>query len=52
MGLDYRELGSSGTERRIQKLKELHEKAVLGGGLEAGRRCGKMAARSRYARHA
>jgi len=35
MALDYRELGGGNTERRIQKLKELHEKALLGGGLEA-----------------
>lgn len=35
MGIDYKEFGSGGTERRIQKLKELHEQASLGGGLAA-----------------
>ncbi|MBN2082750.1 acyl-CoA carboxylase subunit beta [bacterium] len=35
MGLDYRDLGGGGTERRIQKLKELHEQASLGGGSKA-----------------
>jgi len=35
MALDYKELGSGTTESRIQKLKELHEQASLGGGPEA-----------------
>lgn len=35
MALNYRELGGDNTERRIQKLKELHEIALLGGGLDA-----------------
>jgi acetyl-CoA carboxylase carboxyltransferase component len=35
MALNYRELGGDDTQRRIQKLKELHEQALLGGGLEA-----------------
>jgi propionyl-CoA carboxylase beta chain len=35
MALNYRELGAGGTEARIQKLKELHERALLGGGLES-----------------
>jgi len=35
MGLDYRELRSGTTESRIQKLKELHEKANQGGGPKA-----------------
>lgn len=32
MALDYRDLGGDNTERRIQKLKELHEQANMGGG--------------------
>ena len=35
MALDYTDLGGGSTERRLQKLKELHERAVLGGGAEA-----------------
>ena len=35
MPLDYKDLGAGGTERRIQKLKEQHELALLGGGAEA-----------------
>ena len=35
MALDFKDLGSGSTEIRIQKLKELNEKAALGGGLEA-----------------
>jgi len=35
MAHDYRELGGDSTEHRIQKLKELHELANLGGGHEA-----------------
>ena len=35
MALDYRDLGAGGTERRIQKLKEQHELALLGGGTDA-----------------
>jgi acetyl-CoA carboxylase carboxyltransferase component len=35
MALNYRDLGGDNTERRIQKLKELHEQAQLGGGLDA-----------------
>jgi propionyl-CoA carboxylase beta chain len=35
MALDYKELGGGSTERRLQKLKELHEQANLGGGPEA-----------------
>ena len=35
MALNYRDLGGDDTERRIQKLKELHEKANLGGGIDA-----------------
>src|SRR5205085_1527186 len=35
MALNYRELDGGGTEGRIQALKQLHERASLGGGLEA-----------------
>ena len=35
MALDFKDLGSGSTEIRIQKLKELNEKAALGGGLDA-----------------
>jgi len=35
MGLDYRELGGGTTEQRIQKLKDLHQRASQGGGAEA-----------------
>ncbi|MCH7472366.1 acyl-CoA carboxylase subunit beta [bacterium] len=35
MGLNYRNLGGDSTESRIQKLKELHESASMGGGAEA-----------------
>ncbi|MCC7477028.1 acyl-CoA carboxylase subunit beta [bacterium] len=35
MALNYRDLGGDSTQRRIQKLKELHERASQGGGLEA-----------------
>ncbi|MDQ3024102.1 MAG: methylmalonyl-CoA carboxyltransferase, partial [bacterium] len=35
MALNYRDLGGATTTQRIQKLKELHEQASLGGGPEA-----------------
>jgi acetyl-CoA carboxylase carboxyltransferase component len=35
MALNYRDVGGDNTEKRIQKLKELHEQANLGGGSEA-----------------
>ncbi len=35
MALNYRDLGGDSTQRRIQKLKELHERASQGGGLDA-----------------